>query len=244
MLEGRKPGLGRQRPGGAALTSSRAGPTLLRPSVSCLSSQPPNVVAATGGPRRRTPAAGLTSQKRWIPQAANEAAIALAFQVGTSGDPGTAWNNARLCATGLARLPLRAGRALRSNAMCAKYGTAPRRPRGTAFHPSVRVRRWMCRTSVLGEAIDAQPRAAPLYGAVLVLSPGPSPSPLHCIAALLHCFAALQETSMAGLPSLLTAVLLRAAPSCTPAEARPERLPPNFVEVAACVMRVLNNSAR
>ncbi|KXZ55637.1 hypothetical protein GPECTOR_2g1187 [Gonium pectorale] len=53
-----------------------------------------------------------------------------------------------------------------------------------------------------------------------------------------------QETSMAGLLSLLTAVLLRAAPSCTPAEARPERLPPNFVEVAACVMRVLNNVAR
>lgn len=49
---------------------------------------------------------------------------------------------------------------------------------------------------------------------------------------------------MGGLPSLLTAVLLRAAPSCTPAEARPERLPPNFVEVAACVMRVLNNVAR
>eukprot|EP00198_Chlamydomonas_reinhardtii_P006643 XP_001695979.1 predicted protein [Chlamydomonas reinhardtii] len=55
---------------------------------------------------------------------------------------------------------------------------------------------------------------------------------------------AFQETSMAGLPSLLTAVLLRAAPSCTPAEARPERLPPNFVEVAACVMRTLNNIAR
>ncbi len=49
---------------------------------------------------------------------------------------------------------------------------------------------------------------------------------------------------MGGLPSLLTAVLLRAAPSCTPAEARPERLPPNFVEVAACVLRVLNNVAR
>ncbi|GLI68003.1 hypothetical protein VaNZ11_012325 [Volvox africanus] len=88
--------------------------------------------AITGGPRRRSPAAGLTIQKRWLPQAANGAAIALAFQ----------------------------------------------------------------------------------------------------------------ETSMAGLPSLLTAVLLRAAPSCTPAEARPERLPPNFVEAAACVMRVLNNIAR
>ncbi|GLC40566.1 hypothetical protein PLESTF_001012900 [Pleodorina starrii] len=86
----------------------------------------------TGGPRRRSPAAGLTGHKRWLPQAANGAAIALAFQ----------------------------------------------------------------------------------------------------------------ETSMAGLPSLLTAVLLRAAPSCTPAEARPERLPPNFVEAAACVMRVLNNIAR
>jgi hypothetical protein len=41
---------------------------------------------------------------------------------------------------------------------------------------------------------------------------------------------------MAGLPSLLTAVLLRAAPSCTPAEARPERLPPNFVQVGCLVV--------
>ena len=49
---------------------------------------------------------------------------------------------------------------------------------------------------------------------------------------------------MAGLPSLLTAVLLRAAPSCTPAEARPEKLPPNFVEACYMVMRVLNNIAR
>jgi hypothetical protein len=54
----------------------------------------------------------------------------------------------------------------------------------------------------------------------------------------------VQETAMAGLPMLLTAVLLHAAPSCTPAEAVPERLPPNFVESALLVMRVLNNIAR
>jgi hypothetical protein len=54
----------------------------------------------------------------------------------------------------------------------------------------------------------------------------------------------MQETAMAGLPMLLTAVLLHAAPSCTPAEAVPERLPPNFVESALLVMRVLNNIAR
>ena len=49
---------------------------------------------------------------------------------------------------------------------------------------------------------------------------------------------------MAGLPMLLTAMLLHAAPSCTPAEARPERLPPNFVHAALAVMQVLNNMAR
>lgn len=55
---------------------------------------------------------------------------------------------------------------------------------------------------------------------------------------------ALQETAMAGLPMLLTAVLLNAAPSCTPAEARPEALPPNFVCAATLVMRIFNNLAR
>jgi len=35
----------------------------------------------------------------------------------------------------------------------------------------------------------------------------------------------------AGLLSLLTAVLLHAAPSCTPAEAQPHMLPSNFTEV-------------
>jgi hypothetical protein len=41
--------------------------------------------------------------------------------------------------------------------------------------------------------------------------------------------------------SLLTAVLLNAAPSCTPAEASCRALPPNFVEAANLVMAVLNN---
>eukprot|EP00775_Hariotina_reticulata_P010480 gene10480-10639_t len=51
----------------------------------------------------------------------------------------------------------------------------------------------------------------------------------------------LQATSMAGVLSLLTAVLLNAAPSCTPAEASSKALPPNFVEAAHLVMSVLNN---
>jgi len=45
----------------------------------------------------------------------------------------------------------------------------------------------------------------------------------------------------AGVLSLLTAVLLNAAPSCTPAEASSKALPPNFVEAAHLVMSVLNN---
>lgn len=49
---------------------------------------------------------------------------------------------------------------------------------------------------------------------------------------------------MAGLPMLLTSVLLHAAPSCTPAEARPQSLPPNFVVAALLVMRCLVNVAR
>ncbi len=49
---------------------------------------------------------------------------------------------------------------------------------------------------------------------------------------------------MAGLPMLLTAVLLHAAPSCTPVEARAEALPSNFSEAALSVLRVLNNLAR
>ena len=53
-----------------------------------------------------------------------------------------------------------------------------------------------------------------------------------------------QETSLAGLPSMLTAVLLHAAPSCIPAEASPSKLPTNFLRVAALVMRMLNNVAR
>ena len=53
-----------------------------------------------------------------------------------------------------------------------------------------------------------------------------------------------QETSLAGLPSMLTAILLQAAPSCVPADASPSCLPTNFVNVATLVMRVLNNIAR
>ncbi len=49
---------------------------------------------------------------------------------------------------------------------------------------------------------------------------------------------------MAGLPMLLTAVLLHAAPSCTPVEARHEALPVNFGEAALAVVRCLNNVAR
>jgi hypothetical protein len=55
--------------------------------------------------------------------------------------------------------------------------------------------------------------------------------------AVLICWFLLQ----AGVLSLLTAVLLNAAPSCTPAEASCRALPPNFVEAANLVMAVLNN---
>ncbi|WIA28636.1 hypothetical protein OEZ86_011173 [Tetradesmus obliquus] len=51
----------------------------------------------------------------------------------------------------------------------------------------------------------------------------------------------LQATAMAGVLSLLTAVLLNAAPGVTPAEASCRALPPNFVEAANLVMAVLNN---
>ncbi|KAF8072639.1 hypothetical protein HT031_000299 [Scenedesmus sp. PABB004] len=51
----------------------------------------------------------------------------------------------------------------------------------------------------------------------------------------------LQATAMAGVLSLLTAVLLNAAPTCTPAEASSKALPPNFVEAAHLVMAVLTN---
>ncbi|GAX74408.1 hypothetical protein CEUSTIGMA_g1856.t1 [Chlamydomonas eustigma] len=53
-----------------------------------------------------------------------------------------------------------------------------------------------------------------------------------------------QESSLVGLPSMLTAVLLQAAPSCVPAEASPARLPCNFVQAASLVMRSLNGLAR
>ncbi|KAG1677141.1 hypothetical protein FOA52_000947 [Chlamydomonas sp. UWO 241] len=55
---------------------------------------------------------------------------------------------------------------------------------------------------------------------------------------------AFEETSLCCLPSMLTAVLLHAAPSCVPADAHAGSLPANFVEVATLVMRVLNNLAR
>lgn len=60
------------------------------------------------------------------------------------------------------------------------------------------------------------------------------------------CYAPLspQETSVAGLLSLLTGMLLHASPSCTPGEASPGLLPPNFVEAALRVMRTLCNVAR
>lgn len=60
----------------------------------------------------------------------------------------------------------------------------------------------------------------------------------HTITLIGFCmFYVLQ----AGVLSLLTAVLLNASPSCTPAEASSKALPPNFVEAAYLVMSVLNN---
>lgn len=52
------------------------------------------------------------------------------------------------------------------------------------------------------------------------------------------------DAMQAGVLSLLTAVLLNASPTCTPAEASSRALPPNFVEAAHLVMTVLNNLCR
>lgn len=79
---------------------------------------------------------------------------------------------------------------------------------------------------------------APLWGRYL------QQSYLPVMAPLTRGSACTQETSVAGLLSLLTAMLLHASPSCAPGEASPEALPVNFVETALCVMRVLCNIAR
>jgi hypothetical protein len=54
----------------------------------------------------------------------------------------------------------------------------------------------------------------------------------------------LPRVTQAGVLSLLTAVLLNASPTVTPAEASSRALPPNFVEAAHLVMAVLNNVCR
>ena len=74
--------------------------------------------------------------------------------------------------------------------------------------------------------------------------PPPPPCSRHALLPHHATSSPLQDTSLAGLPSMLTAVLLHAAPSCIPAEASPAKLPVNFVHAAALVMRVLNNVAR
>lgn len=55
---------------------------------------------------------------------------------------------------------------------------------------------------------------------------------------------ALGDTHLGGLPSLLTATLLHAAPGLGAAAADADKLPPNFVPVATTVMRILNSAAR
>ncbi|MCO5595815.1 hypothetical protein L7F22_049865 [Adiantum nelumboides] len=62
----------------------------------------------------------------------------------------------------------------------------------------------------------------------------------HSISFLV---SAISETGLVGLPSLLTAVLLQTNPRSTPEQAAAV-LPPNFEEVATCVLKVLNNLAR
>jgi len=62
-----------------------------------------------------------------------------------------------------------------------------------------------------------------------------------CVLVLLLPFCRILQ---AGVLSLLTAVLLNASPTCTPAEASSRALPPNFVEAAHLVMAVLNNVCR
>ena len=52
-----------------------------------------------------------------------------------------------------------------------------------------------------------------------------------------HCLAPVQEVSLAGMLSLLTAVLLQTAPAATPGEASFTALPSNFAAVALGVLR-------
>jgi len=53
---------------------------------------------------------------------------------------------------------------------------------------------------------------------------------------------ALRESRLAGLPSLLTGLLLRASADGTVANAKAEALPRNFVAVAAVILRILANA--
>ena len=60
---------------------------------------------------------------------------------------------------------------------------------------------------------------------------GPKLSSFTC------CLAPVQEVSLAGMLSLLTAVLLQTAPAATPGEASFTALPSNFAAVALGVLR-------
>lgn len=64
------------------------------------------------------------------------------------------------------------------------------------------------------------------------------------MCASVSCLPCPALDLQAGVLSLLTAVLLNASPTCTPAEAASRALPPNFVEAAHLVMAVLNNVCR
>ena len=57
------------------------------------------------------------------------------------------------------------------------------------------------------------------------------------VSSFTCCLAPVQEVSLAGMLSLLTAVLLQTAPAATPGEASFTALPSNFAAVALGVLR-------
>ena len=81
-----------------------------------------------------------------------------------------------------------------------------------------------------------------------VTSPPSNGSPVnsgrHELSSITECLmTSLEDTSMVGLPSLLCAALLRASSTSSSGAIQPQHLPPNFVPVAAAVMRILSNCA-
>ena len=81
-----------------------------------------------------------------------------------------------------------------------------------------------------------------------VTSPPSNGSPVnsgrHELRSITECLmTSIEDTSMVGLPSLLCAALLRASSTGSSGAIQPQHLPPNFIPVAAAVMRILSNCA-